>query len=432
MQYRPALRWLSLCVCTVPLLVAPLPGGCAPSDETLRGTIDDDGRVGATQGHLDAVPLWAASFGYDAGDFRVARHLRFLADVNGDGLADVVGFGSDGVYVATSTGKGFETPALWVSAYGHSAGGWRVDRHPRVMADVDGDGKADIVGFGNEGVHVSLSTGSAFTPPVRWVAGYGYDAGGWRTDRHPRFLADVDGDGKADVVGFGNPGVYVSLSTGERFTDPALWVGDYGYDAGEWRVDRHPRMMADVDGDGTADVVGFGDEGVYVSLSSRGHFSTPVLWAASYGYAAGEWRVDRHPRMMADVDGDGADDVVAFGEEGVMVSRSTRSGFTAPALWVGDYGYGAGAWRDERHPRLLADVNGDGRADVVGFGDMGAFLSLSTGAAFTAPLLLVNMFGYDAGSFRVDKHPRVMADVNGDGRYDIVGFGDEGVYVKID
>lgn len=41
--------------------------------------------------------------------------------------------------------------------------------------------------------------------------------GGWLVERHPRFLADVNGDGKQDVVGFGDAGVYLSLSTGASF-----------------------------------------------------------------------------------------------------------------------------------------------------------------------------------------------------------------------
>jgi hypothetical protein len=43
-----------------------------------------------------------------------------------------------------------------VSNFGAVAGGWRIDRHPRLTADVNGDGRADIVGFGNAGVWVSL------------------------------------------------------------------------------------------------------------------------------------------------------------------------------------------------------------------------------------------------------------------------------------
>ena len=36
---------------------------------------------------------------------------------------------------------------------------------------------------------------------------------GWSSQNiFPRFLADVSGDGKADLVGFGSNGVYVSTS----------------------------------------------------------------------------------------------------------------------------------------------------------------------------------------------------------------------------
>src|SRR5882762_1828848 len=37
---------------------------------------------------------------------------------------------------------------------------------------------------------------------------------GWRDDRNPRFLADITGDGRADIVGFGNDGVYTAVATG--------------------------------------------------------------------------------------------------------------------------------------------------------------------------------------------------------------------------
>jgi hypothetical protein len=36
--------------------------------------------------------------------------------------------------------------------------------------------------------------------------------GGGRVDRHPRFLADTTGDGRADIVGFGDAGVWLFRS----------------------------------------------------------------------------------------------------------------------------------------------------------------------------------------------------------------------------
>ena len=169
------------------------------------------------------------------------------------------------------------------------------------------------------------------------------------------------------------PGTTMTFTTG----DVELVVGNFGYVAGGWRVDRHPRFMADTTGDGRADIVGFGDAGVYVSRAqANGTFAAPQLVVGNFGYVAGGWRVDRHPRFMADTTGDGRADIVGFGDAGVYVSRAQANGtFAQPQLVVGNFGYVAGGWRVDRHPRFMADTTGDGRADIVGFGDAGVYVS---------------------------------------------------------
>src|SRR5262249_26161358 len=140
------------------------------------------------------------------------------------------------VYSVSAQGQSFSPPQLWVNSYGYD-GDWRVDRHPRIMADVNGDGRADIVGFGNAGAYVSLSTGTGFSPPQLWVNSYGSD-GDWRVDRHLRDTLHMNVDGFTVIVLLGNAVVYRSLSKGTSFSPPQLWVNSYGYD-GDWRVDRH-------------------------------------------------------------------------------------------------------------------------------------------------------------------------------------------------
>ncbi len=391
---------------------------------------------GYTPSHLGWAPqLLVRNYGYNAGGWRVERHPRELVDVTGDGRADIVGFGNAGAYVSRALPDGrFETPLLGVNNFGYTAGSWRVNRHPRVLADVTGDGRADIVGFGNAGVYVSLNNGNGtFQAPVLAVGNFGYNAGGWRVERHPRFLADLTGDGRADIVGFGNAGVWVALNNGDgTFQAPQLVVANFGYDAGGWRVERHPRFLADLTGDGRADIVGFGNAGVWVALNNGdGTFKPPELAIANFGYDAGGWRVDMHPRLVADLSGTGRADVVGFGNDGVWVSRNNGDGtFQAPQLVVNNFGYDAGGWRVDRHPRFLADTTGDGRKDIVGFGNAGVYVSrqLADGS-FEAPGLVITNFGYDAGGWRVDQHPRFLADTTGDGRADIVGFGNAGVYV---
>ncbi len=373
---------------------------------------------------------WVDNYGYSAGGWRVGYHPRMMADVNGDEKADVVGFAGSGVYVSLSTGSGFTQPSLWTPNFGYSAGGWRVGYHPRMMADVNNDNMADVIGFGGDGIYVSLSTGNSFSPPTRWSVYFGYNHG-WREENHPRMMADVNNDNMADVIGFGGDGVYVSRSTGSSFEHPTRWVANFGYSAGGWRVNAHPRMMADVNGDDKADVVGFGGSGVYVSLSTGSGFLSPSHWIADFGYNAGGWRVGYHPRMMADVNNDGRDDVVGFAGSGVFVALSSGNGFDSASRWIEDFGYSAGGWRVGYHPRMMVDVNHDGRTDVVGFGGDGVMVSLSSGHDFAPAVNVVSNFGYNAGGWREGYHPRMLADVDGDRLPDVVGFAGEGVIVSL-
>ncbi len=339
----------------------------------------------AAEPHFDAATLWIACYGKSSGGWSSQdTYPRAVADVNGDGKADVVGFGKAGVYVSLANGSRFNTPSLWVGAFGYSAGGWTSQNlYPRMLADVNGDGRADVVGFYSTATYVALSTGKGFSAQAVWIKGYGTSAGGWSSqDKYPRAVADVNGDGKADIVGFGNAGAYVSLSTGKSFGAASLWIKHFGYSAGGWTSQNlYPRFVADVNGDGKADIVGCNTSGVWVSRSTGTGFAAPSLWLADFGTAAGWSSYDRYPRALADVNGDGKADVIGFRDQGVLVALSTGTSFAAPTLWSREFGY-AGGWTSQNtYPRAVADVNGDRRADVVGFAASGTFVALASSPA---------------------------------------------------
>src|SRR5262249_11563867 len=87
----------------------------------------------------------------------------------------------------------------------------------------------------------SLATaGGHFTAPTFELAAFGVDAGGWSSDNtYPRKLADVDGGGRADIVGFSSAGVYESLATaGGHFAMPTFELAAFGVDAGGWSRDK--------------------------------------------------------------------------------------------------------------------------------------------------------------------------------------------------
>src|SRR6185369_15066000 len=131
--------------------------------------------------------------------------------------------------------------------------------------------------------------------PVPVIQDFGFEAGGWRVEKHPRFVVDITGDGRADIVGFGDAGVWVALGNGDgTFQSPRFVLADFGFEGGGWRVEKHPRFLADITGDRRADIVGFGDAGVYVARSNGdGTFTyTPQPVLADFGYEAGGWRVE--------------------------------------------------------------------------------------------------------------------------------------------
>ncbi|RXW23573.1 hypothetical protein EST38_g2296 [Candolleomyces aberdarensis] len=343
------------------------------------------------------------------------------------GTGDLVGFGLDGVIILRNSIQ--PTTKLAIADFGYNAG-WRVEKHVRLVGDTTGDGLGDIIGFGDAGVYISRNRGKSFSPMSLALGDFGFLAGNWSVDRHVRYVADLRKKGCVDLVGFGDEGVFVSLNNGSGTYAPArLVLNDFGFSAGGWKLDRHLRFLADVNGDGNLDIVAFGENKVFVAFGNGdGTFAAPrTVIYNNLTYSSG-WRIEKHPRTLADVTGDGKPDIIGFSDAGVYVALNNGDGtFQTPKLAVKDFG---GVWQADKHPRFVADMNGNGLGDIVGFGDGGVYVAFGNGdGTFQEPKIVVHSFAYNH-TWRVEKHPRFLADLTGDGAVDIIGFGENDVWVS--
>jgi len=334
---------------------------------------------------------------------------------------------------------------------GEVAGGWSSqDQNPRLLGDVNGDGRADIVGFGFSGTYTAFGQADGtFAAPIvaSNIFGSGAVAGGWFSeDQATRLLGDVNGDGRADIVGFGFEGTFTAFGQADgTFAAPILASNVFGTGAaaGGWfSQDQATRLLGDVNGDGRADIVGFGFGGTFTALGQAdGTFAAPILASSVFGTsaAAGGWfSQDQATRLLGDVNGDGRADIVGFGFAGTYTALGQADGtFAAATLTANAFGTSAaaGGWvSQDQNPRVLGDVNGDARADIVGFGFAGTYTAFGRGnGAFETSTFDTPNFGNGpaAGSWTSENtYPRFAADVTGDHLADLVGFGFSGVFVS--
>ncbi|MGA8030107.1 MAG: choice-of-anchor D domain-containing protein [Bryobacteraceae bacterium] len=354
---------------------------------------------------------------------------RMLGTLTSSGHADIVGFGNSGVWTALGNGDGsFQEPNVVLNDFGYQAGGWQVELHPRFLATLTNSGYADIVGFGDAGVWTALGKGDGTFQSENYViAGFGVQQG-WQVTSHPRFVVDLTGNGHADIVGFGNAGVAMSLGNGDGTFQPANFVlADFGVQQG-WQVASHPRFLAVLTSSGHPDIVGFGDAGVWTALGNGdGTFQPAKYVLANFGVQQG-WQVSLHPRFVVDLTGNGHADIVGFGDAGVWTALGNGDGTFQPAKYVlADFGVQQG-WQVASHPRYLAVLTSSGHPDIVGFGDAGVWTARGNGdGTFQPEQYVLANFGVQQ-AWQVDRHPRLVGSFTKGGLAGIVAFGDAGVW----
>ncbi|MDT7783161.1 MAG: hypothetical protein QOF58_1580 [Pseudonocardiales bacterium] len=379
--------------------------------------------VPAAAGPAPSATYVLGAFGYDQG-WRTEKHVRVLADVTRDGRADVVGFGEDGVYTSIALGGGKFAPAKYVlPGYGYNSG-WRIGKHPRWVADVTGDGFGDLVGAGPDGVWTAVGRGDGSFEPMRFASGVMGSNG--RPGPLGLQLGDANLDGRMDLYAFSDGRVDIALASGGGgFALPYLATSEFTAD----RYDFNQFKVANIGGDARPDILSVRYNPGFTPMSALGR--------ADGTYGASQPSVPSADGVfqVGDITGDGYADAVRFGSDAnTYTGRAVGTGtFTAFGVGVGDFGYnyGYGYGTSSQPSPSLADITHDKRVDVVGFGSAGVVSAVSRGDGTFGPSRRVFAdFGSDRG-WTVTQNPRLLADITGDGAADVVGFGNKGVFVAV-
>ena len=327
-----------------------------------------------------------------------------VTDMNGDGKLDLLvsatdesNDGSVGVLLGNGDGT-LQGPVGYYNTGGQAAA-------PPVVADLNGDGKPDLVvaescgsynctsGDALAGVLLNNGDGT-FQPAVV------YRTGGY-TFALSAAVGDVNGDGKPDLVvadwtctnGGGEGCVSVLLGNGNGTFQTART-----YDSGGSHTESI--VATDVNGDGKLDLLvtnGFGSDSVGVLLGNGdGTFQSSVAYLSGGDFAK--------DLLVVDVNHDGKPDLIVTNIDsdtiGVLLGKGDGTFRAAKVYSSGGQGITS---------IVAADVNGDGTPDLLAT-NCGAKYGFCGGNGGGVGVLLAN----GDGTFR----PAVTYDFGGPARSD--------------
>jgi len=333
-------------------------------------------------------------------------------DVNNDGVPDIV----SGAWWYPGPDFARKCRVGEVAAQGEY-----YDDFSTIPMDVNGDGYTDFVTGGWWGGTLRWRENPRGDPSKTWPEHVIGRCGNVETTR----AWDVDGDGKVELVPNTPPQAlrFYKLALDEegrpagRFTEHIVWDGPSGHGLG----------FGDIDGDGRGELV------VSKGWLEPGEDPLGARWVLHEEFDLGCASV---PIIVADVNGDGLADLIVGQAHGYGLDWWEQRMEGGRRGWVR---HPIDPFGSQYHDMQWVDIDGDGRPELVTgkryrahcgrdpgeYDPVGLYYFKWTGEGFAKQVI-------DYGPIRVGKGCGIhfqVADVDGDGRPDIVAPGKDGLYL---
>lgn len=287
------------------------------------------------------------------------------------------------------------------------------------IADIDGDGKSDMIVanmnansisvFRNTSSAGSITT-SSFAAPVTLTTG---------SNPYSVATGDADGDGKIDIVVTNQLSNTVSVFRNNSVTG-SITSGSF-----DTRIDfvtaTNPVqvVLADIDGDGKTELVVTNKDASTISVF-KNNATSGVINSASFAtkvdFAA---PADVWGLAVGDIDGDAKTDVVVTGSSGNIVAVYRNTSITGVVDAGSLSGYAGYATANFPVSVAISDIDGDGKVDIVvannGSNSISVFRNTSTTGVIDASTFATKV------DFATSTSPRALAvgDIDGDSKPDI-------------